>query len=76
VGLVYDPRGLIGVTTASLGVAGMLQKNSKVEYTYGWYLASAGINDNVRYNNKDKAVIRLKTEMHIYLTLKLLAPIY
>jgi hypothetical protein len=25
VGLVYDPRGLVGVTTARLGVAGLLQ---------------------------------------------------
>jgi hypothetical protein len=29
-----------------------------------------------RYNNKDKIVVRLKAKMHLYLTLKLLAPIY
>jgi hypothetical protein len=28
--------------------------NSKVEYTYGWYSASAGINDMQRGNNKVK----------------------
>jgi hypothetical protein len=27
-------------------------------------------------NNKDKAIKRIKVEMHLYLTLKLLAPIY
>jgi hypothetical protein len=30
----------------------------------------------VVYNNKDKDVIRLKAEMHLYLTHKLLAPNY
>jgi hypothetical protein len=28
------------------------------------------------YNNKDKVVVRLKAEMHLHLTLKLLALIY
>jgi hypothetical protein len=34
------------------------------------------INDMQGNNNKDKAIIRLKAEMHLNLTLKLLAPIY
>jgi hypothetical protein len=33
VGLVYEPRKLTGVTTASLGVAGVLQRVSTLEQT-------------------------------------------
>jgi hypothetical protein len=36
VGLVYDPRGLPGVMTARLGVAGVLQMVSKPTLTVSW----------------------------------------
>jgi hypothetical protein len=52
------------------------QQVGKVEYTYGWYLASVGKIWYAYHNNKDKAIIRLNVEKHLYLTLKLLAPIY
>jgi hypothetical protein len=45
----------------------------KVEFSYGWYLSSVRNKWYADHNNKDKAVIRLKAEMHIYLTHKLLA---
>jgi hypothetical protein len=51
-------------------------ENSKDENTYGWYSASVGNKWYAAYNNKDKAVVRLKVEMHLHLTLKLLALIY
>jgi hypothetical protein len=50
-------------------------ENSKIEYTYGWYSASAEIND-MQGIIKGKAIVRLKAEMRIYLTLQLLAHIY
>jgi hypothetical protein len=48
-------------------------ENRKVDYTYGWYSASARNNDIEGYKNKGKAVIRLNAENHLHLTLKLLA---
>jgi hypothetical protein len=58
----------------SFWVAG---KNSKIEYTYGWYSTSVENNDMQSNNdNKDKVVIRFNVEKHIYLTLKSRTPIY
>jgi hypothetical protein len=51
------------------------RENSKVEYTYGWYSASARTQCYAWYNDKDNAVVRLNAEKHLYMTLKLLSPI-
>jgi hypothetical protein len=40
----------------------------KVEYTYDWYSASVRKVCYPDDNNKDKAVIRLNAEKHLYLS--------
>jgi hypothetical protein len=42
VGLVYDPRGLLGVTTARLGVSGVLQMVSEPTLTVSWVRTGQG----------------------------------
>jgi hypothetical protein len=42
VGLVYDPRGLPGVTTVRLGVAGVLQMVSEPTLAVSWARTGQG----------------------------------
>jgi hypothetical protein len=50
--------------------------NSKVEYTYGWYSASAEIKSYAKGNNKVNKVIRSEAEIHLNMTHNLLAPTF
>jgi hypothetical protein len=52
------------------------QQFSKVEYIYDWYSTSVENKWYAGHNNKNKVVIKLNAEMHLHLTLNLLAPIY
>jgi hypothetical protein len=52
-------------------------KNSKVDYTYGWYSASGGKIGYVGHNIKDKTITKLYVEKKLHIdSLILKHPIY